>query len=126
MIRLILDERLEEAGHVEEKWRASTYMPNGKRYDRAIVGARVLLDTKLGKPVNLEEIAKKTGWSGTTSFLRFVESLKPRIQPDIALAAVEPEAEPEWQTVDRFEDKNVERAEIASAGSYGHISPTLE
>jgi hypothetical protein len=124
MVRLILDERLEDAGEVEERWRASTFVSSGKRYDRAIVGARVLLDTRLGKSVNLEEIAKKTGWSGTTSFLRFVESLKPRIQPDIVPAGVEPEPEFEWEAV---EDKIVEdKADIASAGGYRHVNPTLE
>jgi hypothetical protein len=78
MVRLILDDRLDEALQVEDRWRASAGILSGKRYDRAIVGARVLLDTKLGNEVDLEDIAKKTGWSGTGPFLRFVESLKPR------------------------------------------------
>lgn len=129
MVRLILDERYDEAARVEDKWRSSTHVPTGRRYDRAIVGARVLLDTKLGKPVNLEEIAKKTGWSGTTSFLRFVESLKPRIA---VAAAIEPEPESErgneWQAIglERDQYKNVEGAEMGSAGGYGHVDPTLE
>jgi hypothetical protein len=80
MVRLILDDRLDEALQVEDRWRASACTPSGKRYDRAIVGARVLLDTKLGNKVDLEDIAKKTGWSGTGPFLRFVESLKPRME----------------------------------------------
>jgi len=76
MVRLTLDDRLEEAKAVEKDWRAASGI--GQRYDRAIVGARVLLDTKMGQEVDLAEIAKKTGWSGTAPFLRFVQSLQPR------------------------------------------------
>jgi hypothetical protein len=126
MVRLILDERLEEADKIEAIWRKSASIPTGRRYDKAVVGARVLLDTKSRKEVDLEEVARKTGWSGTKPFLRFVESLKPRQSPP--LPAIEPEAEVNW---DAIESKNteVEGAEVRgehSAGDYGFHKATLE
>ena len=88
MVRLILDERLDEAAQIETKWRSitPTIAGRGSTYDKAIVGARVLLDMKRGIEVNLDEVAKKTGWKGTIPFLKFLESLKPR--PEIINASV--------------------------------------
>lgn len=79
MVRLILDDKLDRAVDIETKWRqaTSTVALKGKTYDRAIVGARVLLDIKRGVHVDLGEIARKTGWTGTAPFLRFIETLKP-------------------------------------------------
>ena len=138
MVRLILDERLDEAADIETKWRKSASIPNGKRYDRAVVGARVLLDTKLGKSVDLEEVARQTGWSGSKPFLRFVESLKTRPIPRPAsiktAAFVDTEAEDVWEArtvYGNMEGEGAEnRGEVHSAGEYGfHKStptPTLE
>jgi hypothetical protein len=126
MVRLVLDDRLDEAAQVETKWRNSADIPNGKRYDRAIVGARVLLDTKLGKTVDLEDVARRTGWSGTKPFLRFVESLKFRPESDVAAV---PEAEAEWEVIPS-RDSEVEgaenRGEVDSAGDYGFRRPSLD
>jgi len=126
MVRLIIDERFDEAAQIESRWRKSADMPNGKRYDRAVVGARVLLDTKLGKSIDLDEVARKTGWSGTKPFLRFIESLKPRQVPSVAVV---PEAEEDWQAIEN-RDRELEgaenRGEVHSAGDYGFHKATLE
>jgi hypothetical protein len=127
MVRLIIDERFDEAAQIESKWRKSADIPNGKRYDRAVVGARVLLDTKLGKSIDLEEVARKTGWSGTKPFLRFIESLKPRQVPSVTAV---PEAEEDWQAIQNRDNRSSEgaenRGEIHSAGDYGFHKATLE
>lgn len=80
MGRLVLDGRLDEADQIEAKWRSisPTTVGQGRTYDQAIVGARVLLDVKRGIDVDFDKIAKTTGWTGTIPFLRFVESLKPK------------------------------------------------
>jgi hypothetical protein len=85
MVRLILDERFTEAGDVEREWRRLASPAFGRRYDRAIVGARVLLDTRSGKEVDIPRIAQQTGWSGTAPFIRFIESLQPRISTSTTL-----------------------------------------
>lgn len=79
IVRLTLDNDLDRAAEIEAKWRqvSTSVSASGKTYDQAIVGARVLLDLKRGFEVDLEEIAKKTGWTGTAPFLRFIETLKP-------------------------------------------------
>jgi hypothetical protein len=126
MVRLIIDERFDEAAQIESKWRKSADIPNGKRYDRAVVGARVLLDTKLGKSIDLEEVARKTGWSGTKPFLRFIESLKPRQVPSVTDV---PDAEEDWQAIhnrDRELEGAENRGEVHSAGDYGFHKATLE
>lgn len=126
MVRLTIDERFDEAAQVEWKWRKSADIPNGKRYDRAVVGARVLLDTKLGKSIDFEEVASKTGWSGTKPFLRFIESLKPR---QVSSVEIMPEAEEDWQAIES-RDRGLEgaenRGEVHSAGDYGFHKATLE
>jgi hypothetical protein len=85
MVRLILDERFTEAENVEREWRRLASPAFGRRYDRAIVGARVLLDTRSGKEVDIARIAQQTGWSGTAPFIRFIESLQPRISTSTTL-----------------------------------------
>jgi hypothetical protein len=128
MVRLIIDERFDEAARIESRWRQSADIPNGNRYDRAVVGARVLLDTKLGKSVDLEEVARKTGWSGTKPFLRFIESLKPRQIPSVS-AVPEADAEEDWEAI-QSRDRQLEgaenRGEVHSAGDYGFHKATLE
>lgn len=92
MVRLILDDRLDEAAKVESRWRGMSIAASetGKRYDRAIVGARVLLDTKRGLEVDLSDIAKRTGWTSNVPFSRFIEILKPRSVTDSATSQTEP------------------------------------
>lgn len=80
MVRLIIDDHLDQAAAVECQWRSLSPQigsNQGQIYDRAIVGARVLLDTKRGIEVDLDQIARTTGWKSTAPFLRFIESLKP-------------------------------------------------
>ncbi|KAK8858645.1 hypothetical protein IAR55_002874 [Kwoniella newhampshirensis] len=82
MVRLALAGRSEEADLVEQRWRESTVRGEKISWDRGVVGARVLLDIKHGKRVDLGAIAKQTGWNGTPAFLQFLETLRPPSRDD--------------------------------------------
>ncbi|WVQ96439.1 hypothetical protein IAU59_003544 [Kwoniella sp. CBS 9459] len=79
MVRLALDDRLEEADQVELAWRGISDAGNGtgRAWDKGVVGARVLMNVKRGKEVNLEDVMQKHGWKGSESFLSFLNTLKP-------------------------------------------------
>lgn len=77
MVRLALEEKYDEADQVERDWRGATLPDSSMRYDRGVVGARVLLDVKRGIKVDLEKVAKETGWLGTAPFLRFLKTVAP-------------------------------------------------
>ncbi|WVQ72796.1 hypothetical protein IAR50_002356 [Cryptococcus sp. DSM 104548] len=87
MTRLALAERIPEALSVEEIWRGATKSntgegPNGKKvWDLAVVGARALVDVKLGKEVDFEELERQTGWVASKEYMVFLQNQKRRSGP---------------------------------------------
>ncbi|WVQ83213.1 hypothetical protein IAT38_005352 [Cryptococcus sp. DSM 104549] len=77
MVRLGLAGRDVESREVERQWREVQQRVSPTAWDRGVVGAKVLLDTREGKEVDLKEIERRTGWVGGESYLKFVESQRP-------------------------------------------------
>ncbi|WWD18542.1 hypothetical protein CI109_102995 [Kwoniella shandongensis] len=107
MVRLALDGRADDALVIEKQWRDLSAKSKGISWDRGVVGARVLLDVQQGKQVDLEAVAKRTGWNGTPAFLDFIESLKP---PSCTGRDVSAEMAPEPSLVGPTDIGGVERA----------------
>ncbi|WWC62654.1 uncharacterized protein I303_105251 [Kwoniella dejecticola CBS 10117] len=95
MVNLAMHNRLTEAYNTESAWRRLMKEKYEKHqvWDKGVIGARVLIDIKNGKEVNLDEIAKKTGWEGRAGFLKFLDSLKPFTPPRNPQAQEEEEKE---------------------------------
>jgi hypothetical protein len=69
--------RLDDAESVETKWRTlADKHPGARNYDRGVVGARALVDLMRGKDVDLDQVARETGWKPNASFARFLESVR--------------------------------------------------
>ncbi|OCF37235.1 hypothetical protein I316_01142 [Kwoniella heveanensis BCC8398] len=113
MVRLALNDRMDEADKVESAWRGiSSRHGQGhghdhslRAWDKGVVGARVLVDIKRGKEVDLARVMERHGWKGSESFLSFLDTLRP---PDTRSGQ---QPNPEAQS-DRRQDRN---APLASA-----------
>lgn len=82
MVNLGLKERCEEAYAAESRWRS--LFPNGVDYDKGVRGARLLVDLKAGRRVDLSAFQNQDdksalehdGYKPTTPYLRFIESVQ--------------------------------------------------
>ncbi|WWC70832.1 uncharacterized protein I206_104784 [Kwoniella pini CBS 10737] len=83
MVNLAMNDRIIEAYQIELSWRnlMEEKYKNHQVWDKGVVGAKVLIDIKNGKDVDLNEIAKRTGWIGKEGFMNFLETLKPPSPP---------------------------------------------
>ncbi|WVF68919.1 hypothetical protein IAT40_003693 [Kwoniella sp. CBS 6097] len=124
MVRLALNDRLDDADGVENAWRgligSSSGNAGGRAWDKGVIGARVLLDIKRGKEVDLKLVMENHGWKGSESFLAFLDTLRP---PDprsgrqltIEGVVVEESIPPSRSTTQSRAPANAE----GSAGIYG-------
>ncbi|RXK36779.1 hypothetical protein M231_05940 [Tremella mesenterica] len=92
MISLALEERYAEADEVERSWREAGKLENGKRYDKGVLGARILVDIKQGKVVDMIDMERK-GWKGGKYFLKYLESLKSQAQAQVEVRVRPPTME---------------------------------
>ncbi|ODN77606.1 hypothetical protein L202_04770 [Cryptococcus amylolentus CBS 6039] len=85
MVRLALLGRLTEALSVETSWRqaiksiAGGVMKENKVWDLAVVGARALVDVKMGEEVDFAELERQTGWVASKEYMVFLRDQKPRL-----------------------------------------------
>ncbi|KAK6908132.1 hypothetical protein I203_102133 [Kwoniella mangroviensis CBS 8507] len=77
MVNLAMANRTTEANQVESSWRKINETSEGKVWDKGVIGARILIDIKDGKEVDMDQIMKQTGWKGKKGFLNFLQSLRP-------------------------------------------------
>ena len=73
MIHLAINGRVDDGEEVERAWRAVA-PPNV--YDKGVIGARLVLDAKAGKPQDMEATSRLLNWRATTYFTRFLQSLQ--------------------------------------------------
>ncbi|CAK9784232.1 unnamed protein product [Cutaneotrichosporon oleaginosum] len=86
MINLALAGRTDEAYAVEREWRA--HFPAGVEYDKGVYGARMVVDFKAGKEVDLSIftsniegrvlLKRHKGYKPTLPFFKFIETLRPK------------------------------------------------
>ncbi|WVW84749.1 hypothetical protein I302_106784 [Kwoniella bestiolae CBS 10118] len=81
MINLAMTDRVDEAYRVEASWREVNGESEGRVWDKGAVGARMLVDIKSGREVDVEDVMRRTGWRGKKGFLTFLQSLKPPPPP---------------------------------------------
>ncbi|WVR06438.1 hypothetical protein IAU60_003469 [Kwoniella sp. DSM 27419] len=80
MVHLAVVGRADEADAIETAWRGIADMPQGRIWDKGVIGARILVDLKKGKAVDVDKIRARTGWVGTAAFMRYLDQLKPPSQ----------------------------------------------
>ncbi|WWC96162.1 hypothetical protein V866_003029 [Kwoniella sp. B9012] len=77
MVNLVMANRTTEANQVESSWRKINEKSEGKVWDKGVIGARILIDIKDGKEVDMDQVMRQTGWKGKKGFLNFLQSLRP-------------------------------------------------
>ncbi|WWC88622.1 uncharacterized protein L201_003535 [Kwoniella dendrophila CBS 6074] len=81
MVNLAMNNRFKQAYEVESDWRKVSTTRNQRSWDKGVIGARLLVDIKSGKQVDVQEVMLKAGWEGKKGFLNFLETLKPPSPP---------------------------------------------
>ncbi|GFZ45126.1 hypothetical protein JCM24511_02852 [Saitozyma sp. JCM 24511] len=117
--------RLDDAESVETKWRTlADKHSKARNYDRGVVGAKVLVDLLRGKDVDLDRVARKTGWKPNTSFARFLESVREsQSESPSHSTGLEPFSSGVDPEVEGGDQRSPGGAEFAEQGSKRRIIP---